>query len=414
MIGTQDAKVGNIDVVASSTADIDATINAISGSLSFGSSSGVAVALGVSVARNFMGWSTDDAASGDYDTETGLPQGQTLTSGQTVRLSDGVRAGDVYEYLGPDLVQDSVNPIDLRTQDYSDHRLWKQVNVTPVASEVQAYIEDSTIHASGAVTADANADQKIDSIVLAGAVAIAGGGDTGVGVSGAGVYTENRLEKKVKAFIDGGIDDDSSDVIDAASVVVTATDSSRIEADAGAASVAAAFGSTSVAVSIGVAAAYNTITNDVAAFIDNIDSTDVDGDITIQALSVPASSPIGGDYVSASGVQTIQEGDLVEVSAGHTEGGTEGRIYQYRGYADFLSTDGGKVDDLATDGDDSYVLHLLTGSLIAEVDSDGNKTGRVFELVEGDHDEDNPIVVGETQTIDDILDRQLRQRRALR
>src|SRR5690606_21950969 len=101
----------------------------------------------------------------------------------------------------------------------------------------------------------------------------------------------------------------------------------------------------------------------------------------------------------------LTEGDIVEVLNGHTAGGEEGRFYRYRGYADFLSTDSGGTDDPETDDvtEDDYSLHLVQGSLVAEVDADGNKTGRIFELVSSAYDEDNPLEIDHTQSIREIL-----------
>ena len=99
---------------------------------------------------------------------------------------------------------------------------------------------------------------------LAGAVAISGGGSTGVGVSGAGVFTQNKIGTDVKAFVQG----DGDGRIRATSISITADDSSGIRAIAGAASVAVALsGGASVAVSIGLAIALNEVADDVAAYI---------------------------------------------------------------------------------------------------------------------------------------------------
>ena len=326
---------------AINTSKVDATIAAVSASLSIGQT-GVGVAIGVSVARNFIGGGIDGSATSDYKTDAGLAQGATLAKSQTVKITDGARAGDVYKYLGNNQTQptatgnssgtkslsknsdyirvaddyngpggtigaiykyvgDTTNnavdlssqdytdtdnwelvSIDLRTQDYSDRRLWEQVNVTSSAAEVQAYIENTSILATGALTADAVANQTINAVVVAVAAAISGGGQTGVGVSGAGVYTENRIETYVKSYIDG----DGASGIQATSLRLKAEDTSNIKADAGAASLAAGIGSTTgVAVSVGISLAINEINNQVAAYIANADNfvKTTSGGITISA-----------------------------------------------------------------------------------------------------------------------------------
>src|SRR5206468_3576274 len=94
-------------------------------------------------------------------------------------------------------------------------------------------------------------------------------GTAGIAVSGAGVYTENRIETHIKAYIDG----DGATGISAASIVLNASDTSTIMASAGAASIAAGLGGTvGVGVSIGISLAINEINNQVSAYIANADN----------------------------------------------------------------------------------------------------------------------------------------------
>jgi hypothetical protein len=438
-LGTASNLVGNVDIDASSTAAIDATIGAVAAAVAFGGKTGVGVALGVAVARNFIGADIDTAMVHDYETVSGLSAGDSLEQHDTVQITEGAREGDVYRYVGTQTLtqapvadyssnqngvlvgtnqhvllddnhyafdyhtgqKDLSNPedpefpgvevptllvtgdrvaltgnfgggrsgevyqyigtadinisafealekgqnysntslwrlvpggtvgatyrflgaadtldlafedyanaerwelasIDLRTQDYSDRRLWEQVNLSKTASQIQAYSQNSSIHSGGDLSADAVSDQTIDALVFAGAAAIAGGGKVGVGVSGAGVYTENNIQAFVKAYIDG----DGSTGVSADSVSLNATDDSTITASAIAASLAAGLGGTAgIAVSIGISLATNEINNDVAAYIANADQgvdTTVGGitinaseDAGIEALSLAASAAIG-------------------------------------------------------------------------------------------------------------------------
>ncbi len=355
-VGSSGQQVGEVDLDAKSTADIDATIVAVAASVSYGGTTGVGVALGVAVARNFIGWDITDA-DGDYETSDGLPQGQTLSNAQTkgtplgttVKISDGARAGDVYEYLGPTLTQpletgdssetgvtltknvsrirvaddydgpggtlgatyqyvgdDDSNvdlsaedytdtdrwqliSIDLRTLDYSDRSLWKQVNVDDShPNEVRAYLENTSVQALDVLTLDAQSNQSITAKVGSGAAALSGGGTTGIAASGAGVYSENRINSVVQAYIDGDGATTATDGISAASVHIAASDASGINAVAGAASLAASVGGTGGgAVSIGLSIAINEVRNDVEAYISNADGgvTTSGGSITISAVS---------------------------------------------------------------------------------------------------------------------------------
>ncbi len=386
-----------IDIDASSSSNIEARVIAGSASVAVGSSNSIAASIGMSVARNFIGWNPSAGGSSDYDSND---QGVNLRTGDVVEVKSGARDGDFYQYVGEDK-----DDIDMVVEDYGNTQMWKLISLsqTPDQVQVQAYMRDTGINATGAVTLDAHGDEVINALTVAGSVAIAAGGSTSVGASAAGVYTENRIRSHIKAFIDGGQDNDTSDTLNAASVELHASDSAHVESNAAAVSVAAGIGSTGVAVSIGISLAFNEVTNQVDAFLSNIDSGIIVGDLVIDAKSLPNVS-VAEDYTTLSGTQTLNEGDLVKVANGYNKGGDAGRIYQYRGYAEFLSSDGGSnFDDPATPSDDSYELNLLTGSLIAEVDGNGDKTGRIFELTAAGYDEDNPFVIGKTQTINGIL-----------
>ncbi len=299
VIGDQTHLVDNVDLDASGTGQIDAIIGAVAAAFSVGNT-GVGVAVGVAVARNFIGWDPNGTnVSADYDSTTrnseGLDVGTTvgaLTPGMTVRIASGALTNDVYQYIGPavsdsDPNQAGVQIFDLSVQQYRDASLWKQVSLGADAAQVQAYITGSSVWAEGDLTIDAKTIESIDAVVVAAAVGVGGGTSTGVAISAAGTYAENKIKTDVKAYIDG----DGNDGIHAASVTVVADDSSGINAIAGAASLAAGFGSTTgVAVAVGLSLGFNEISNNVEAYISNADQGVTTtggelGDITISALN---------------------------------------------------------------------------------------------------------------------------------
>ena len=189
---------GTTGLSAVDTSSITAQVLAVSGSLSFGTSTGVAASIGAAVAMNLIG----------YD-----------TSG----------------------------------------------NTTPFA--IKAYVLNSSVSAGGAYTIKANSNETIKATTAAGSVAVAAtSGGTSVGVSGSGVFVENKIADTVLAYHDGGT---TTAGINAPSVSISASDTSTITATAAAVSLAASFGNNSVAVSIGVSLATNQIDNDVEAFIAN-------------------------------------------------------------------------------------------------------------------------------------------------
>ena len=75
------------------------------------------------------------------------------------------------------------------------------------AAEVYASLIDTSVTAlDGDLTLNSLASQKINSIVIAGSVAIGVGLGVGVGAAGSGVFAENKIGADVKSDIDGARD----------------------------------------------------------------------------------------------------------------------------------------------------------------------------------------------------------------
>lgn len=398
-LGSPTAKVGAVTITATSGGVVEATVVAVAASVSVGGTDSAAFALGISVARNFIGW--DPYADVEYD-HLSTDRPDTLVAGETVLVVDGPRAGDVYVYTGPslddppydylstDVVEGGiawntrvkaadgtvyrwvpsfhqfssdivswlpdgrivynvetgkfyqrvgnlgpddpthpelgvdlskqlydcggvacpgwtlVNPTDLsdagnnatggvndgnwilltgvelETQDYGDVTLWLPGSLTARPAAVVALVDGASVHATGGLTLTATSTQRIDAVVLAGAVAIGGGGTTGIAASGAGAYAENRIATDVRARIDGVPGDTLTTLIRAASLTMTATDASAIKAVVGAAAISIAVGgATGVAVAIGLSLALNEVANAVEAAIRNADVATTSGGVSL-------------------------------------------------------------------------------------------------------------------------------------
>ncbi|MDP6722242.1 MAG: hypothetical protein QGF59_26495, partial [Pirellulaceae bacterium] len=259
---------------------------------------------------------------------------------------------------------------------------------TKDALEVKAYISDSSITTTGTHTQTATARQQIDAGVGAGSVGVASSSSgAGLSGSGSGASADNRIAVDVKSYING----DGATGISAASLSLTADDSSRISAVAGAASIAASYGSsTGGSLSIGAALAYNEISNQVDAYIINANQgvTTTSSDLVISATSLgkplfkidlaasslttanlndageidddddtaiftklrnafdAAGEPLadvnrvwlGAVLSSESGTQDLTTGDQVELATDYANGGQGGRVYK------FLAADQANVD----------------------------------------------------------------------
>ncbi|MBY0398013.1 MAG: hypothetical protein K2X91_16310, partial [Thermoleophilia bacterium] len=160
-------------------------------------------------------------------------------------------------------------------------------------SEVQAYARNASIDARGDLRLTATADATIKTEVLSGSVAVAGG-TTGVGLGGAGSTAENQIATLIRAYVDGN----GARGIRAGNLVLEAVDTSEIDATAGSASLAAGFGLSGVAVSIGTGLARNTISNEVESYI-------------VGATNVST----GADRTSADGSVALRPGDRVRLAS---------------------------------------------------------------------------------------------------
>ncbi|MGB7962771.1 MAG: hypothetical protein WCF12_07420, partial [Propionicimonas sp.] len=265
---------GDITISATNTATIEAKVLAVAAAAAVGAG-GVGAALGVSVARNFIGWDPSSLTATHLSSATP----ETVSNDETVEIVTGARTGDFYQYVGTDpLVNEGGSPLDLSIQEYGDATWWQLVGAYDRA-QVRAYSSGTDIDATGALTLTATATQKIDAIVATGAVAL-GGGAAGVAISGAGVYAANRIATDVKATIEGVAE---VVTVKASSISLTASDDSTISALAGAAAIAGAVGGVAGAITIGLAIATNQVVDDVVASIAKAAVTS--GDITIKASS---------------------------------------------------------------------------------------------------------------------------------
>ncbi len=134
VLGSSTNKVGKVDLDATSTAEIDAVIGAVAAAVALGNT-GVGVAVGIAVARNFIGWdpkAAEATSTYNYSEQTAISVG-SLVPGMMVRVASGDLAGNTYEYIGPLAIdsdpstEDIVEPFDLSMQLYSDPDLWKQI-----------------------------------------------------------------------------------------------------------------------------------------------------------------------------------------------------------------------------------------------------------------------------------------------
>ena len=95
--GSDVAADEDITIDASSTSSIVATIVSVSVAIGGGAFGGAALSIGVSIARNEIGFENGSAVPPTYKFSTGTP---TIAANSTVEIDVGPMTGKVYEYLG--------------------------------------------------------------------------------------------------------------------------------------------------------------------------------------------------------------------------------------------------------------------------------------------------------------------------
>ena len=213
---------------------------------------------------------------------------------------------------------------------------------------VEAYLSGVSSTGLGGVDVEALSQESITAMTLAGAAALSGGGTTGVGVSGAGVFVSNDVNVATSAYIDGG----GTSPIAAASLTVVASDAADITSTAGAASVAGGFGGTSgVAASIGLSIASNTISDPVTAYVSGLASlltgggaisvsATEDAAITATTVAAAVSLGMGGTTgVALSGGGATAENLITTSTIAYISGSSLGDATHLVGDVSVLATD---------------------------------------------------------------------------
>lgn len=260
-------KADSVVIDANSASTINATVIGAAASVAVSpSETSPAVAIGVSVADNQIGWQDEPTPAADHTSDETV----ILHRWDVVEVVDGGHAGKVFEYIG----SSQTTATDLSLADYGNTDAWQEIGLTRDGARTSAFMKNSDIQyvpgAHADLVIEATTAQQIAATVLAGAVAVSVG-KGGVAVGGTGAYSRNKIAADADAYILG----DAGNGINVNSVRVDAIDSSSIDAFTGAASVGVSVGTSSysAAVSIGVSIALNEISNKVEATIEDADVT---------------------------------------------------------------------------------------------------------------------------------------------
>jgi hypothetical protein len=294
-----------ITIQATQSSDIDATSLAASLSIAAGGENGLSVAGGGSLADNLIGTDTTATLSGTNVGTSGDAVGMlSVEATDTSTIDADVAAVSGTVTIGGE----DGNAVSIGAS-LAHNRIGDGTDTG--TGEVEASITDSPIY-SGQINVEATSNQDITANVAAASVALSGGGEESLAVSGAGAFALNEIALDISATITGN--NTSADDINSGGVAVAAADTSTIDATVLAGSVAGGFGGESgTAVAIGVSFARNSITDpvtasisDVPTFLTNGGAVSVTaqegGTIDATAAAVAISAAVGGEgSVAVSG-----------------------------------------------------------------------------------------------------------------
>ncbi|WP_261817079.1 LEPR-XLL domain-containing protein [Vibrio gallicus] len=337
--GSSVDSTGAIRVAASATNDIDATSVAATASFAAGAGGGVAISgAGAQAVNSVFGQTTSFIESAQINSASKIDITASDTSDidatvVAVAVSGaGGAGGGIGVAIGAALASNNIGSSSSR-------------------QGVRAYVKNSGITTTGAVNVDADGDMTIFSGVGAGSMAASGGAGGGLSGAGAGVSTENDIYADVESYIDNS--SASSKVINSASLTLDADNTTKITADAGAASLAAAFGAGGgVSLAVGVALAKNTVDANTSSYIVGVGELN-SGDIslsantnnTISATSVAASVAVaggigGGVALSGAGAETKNAvfGETTAYISDSTIGASNDKVGQVHVTADNTSS----------------------------------------------------------------------------
>ena len=337
-IESSTVKAGSISLVAESKKAADSTSDYRFGAQAYG------VALSVSRGFNQFSGGFDLAAAGvgsfsgnsvDNDVEasirscrstTSLPAVESTVGGITIEATDdssvAAKAGGLAIGVAQTLAGGNAqfNRKDTRASGGTTTAVGGAVGVsialnsigTGRGHRVEAFIDDSAVHANEGVSLSTISTAEIDAWAISGAIAVAASGGqgtdpgrlagvSGISFAGSGAATVNSIAMDVHSRIGK----DSAVSASAGNVEVTAADNSKITATAGAGtlSLSGAFqrrvdrglkqsnadgGGNDYAIALGASVALNTIRNDVTAEINAATVQAENKDVVVKAVQAPA------------------------------------------------------------------------------------------------------------------------------
>ncbi|BAS59688.1 hemagglutinin/hemolysin-like protein [Leptolyngbya boryana NIES-2135] len=236
-----------------------------------------------------------------------------------------------------------------------------------VTNMVSAYVDKSTLTASGNVAITAASTGTIDSFALGAAAAVSTNASwLAMSLSGAGAGANNDIETTISAYVTNG---SSITTSNSGTISISATDDSDITADSGGYSLALSYSSVSTSGSVGVSIAENDIHNTIDAYVDKSTLT------SAGAVNITAQSTAEIDALSIGGSASSSSGYLGSLSLSGAGAGTNNNIdntisAQIKNSATVKTSNNAAVNLTATDN--STITSDAGGVSIAATLGDGS------------------------------------------
>src|SRR5947209_3089588 len=192
---------GNVWVTTTDSATIDATVKAVAAAVAGSLENSVpGVAIGFSLARNFIGW-TEFGGTNSISVNAYLSGGSVSAAGKlTISATDSATINAVVEALSAAIALSDQNAVAV-----SAGGLWTD---NKVSADVEAYASSVTSISTGAagIAITASDSAKITADARAAAISASLAGENGVGVAVGLSLAHNTISDTVAAYLSGDLD----------------------------------------------------------------------------------------------------------------------------------------------------------------------------------------------------------------
>ena len=356
-VGSLSSGGNAVSVTATEGADISAIAVTASFAAGGGGAAGVAVSGGGALANNIIGVDTQAYISGSTLTSVG-----DVTVGATETGSISALIAAVSASVGGGGAAGVGVSIGLTI---ANNAIAASGNALGTGTgKVFAYILDSSISGSGAVAVDATSSETISALVLAGSAALTAGGAAGVGVSFGGAFGFNEVSVSTRAYVDGGTgtnDATPTYSITSSGLSVAAMDTATITAGVGAASIAVSLGGAAgVSVTVALSVARNTVNDDQQAYITGVKSL-LAGSGTVSVEATEDATINAGAFAAslAAGISGVA-GVAVSGAATITENLIEAKVDAY-----ISNSSIGSAGDVTVSASDTSTINAITDAASA-------------------------------------------------